>query len=515
MRKAVKMQIIQLLMTLKEAHKEIILYLSKKQYDLVSNILADCQECAVTVGNIIEQFEADQEVIIKQLEEYCEKLFIMNNEMETAGKDSNLNRKKELDKYIDNVLGDVKSKIKVILKVAVFPYKASMWTSLESIWKTAEADEECEAAVVVIPYFELDSQGNKTKLIYEGNLFPKDVPIVNFNEYNVAVEQPDMIFIHNPYDNMNNVTRVPEQYYSYNLKKYTEQLIYSPYGMMGYYNPKQGAFMCCTNGVIVSDKVLVQSERVKQIYIDHNVDKKKLMALGSPKVDAIVTGLKKPCIYPEGWEEKLRGRKVFLLNTHLSYFARWQIYVEEHPGKSNYAKWYHEQIWELLLNRDGCALIWRPHPLMKAMLESRGFYETLEFIDKLEQEVKESENAVLDLNGDYEISFRISDALITTYSSMISEYMISGKPIYIYQRRLNAENRKNSPVDYTNNYYMAVGGEEPKLPKFIQMVLDGEDPLYEERMKDVNNSFSNLQGTIGENIYKELKREILQFNVKK
>lgn len=508
MRKAVKLQIIQLLMTLKEAHEKIILYLSKKRYDAVSIILADCQECAVTVGNIIEQVEVDQEVIIKQLEEYCEKLFVMNSEMETAGKDSNLNRKKELDRYIDNVLEDVKSKIKIILKVAFFPYKASMWTSLESVWKAAEADEECEAAVVVIPYFELDRLRNKTKLIYEGNLFPKYVPIVNFNEYNVAEEQPDIIFIHNPYDDTNNVTRVPEQYYSYNLKRYTEQLIYSPYGMMGYYNPKKGAFMCYTNGVIVSDKVLVQSERVKQIYIDHNVNEKKLMALGSPKVDAIITGLKKPCIYPEGWEEKLRGRKVFLLNTHLSYFVGAQIYVKEHPDERDYAKWHHEQIWKLLLNRDGCALIWRPHPLMKAMLASRGLYETLEFINKLEQEIKESENAVLDQNGDYALSFRISDALMTTYSSIISEYMISGKPIFIYESRLNAENMKNSPVDYTHNYFMEVRGEEPKLPQFIQMVLDGEDPLYEERMKDVNNSFSNLQATIGENIYETLKREI-------
>lgn len=514
MRKAVKLQMIQLITTLKEAHKEIIFYLNKKQYDKVRSILADCQECAIVVGNTIEQFETNQDVIIKQLEEYCERLFVISNEMETVGKGSGASWKKELDKRIDVISGEIKSKIKVILKAAFFPYKASMWTSLESIWKAAEADEECEAAVVVIPYFELDSQGNKTKLKYEGHLFPKYVPIVDCNEYNVAVEQPDMIFIHNPYDDMNNVTRVPEQYYSYNLKKYTEQLVYSPYGMMGYYNPNRGAFMCNTNAVMVADKVLVQSERVKQIYVDHNVDRKKILTLGSPKVDALVNGLKKPRIYPDGWEEKLRGRKVFLLNTHLSYFARWHVYAEKYPNQGNYAKWYYESIWEQLLNRDGCALIWRPHPLMKAMLKSRGFDETLEFVEWLEQGIRESENAVLDENGDYEVSFRISDALITTYSSLISEYMISGKPIYIYQRRLNEENRKNSPVDYTNNYYMAMPGEEQKFPKFIQMVLDGEDPLHDKRMKDVHTAFSNLQGTIGENIYKELKRETLIFNKK-
>ncbi len=511
MRKAIKVQILQMLMTLKEAHKEMLVYLNKKQYEKVKNILADCQDCAVTIGNSIEQFENDQEMIISQLEEYCERLFVISNEMEKAGKGNAFLWKKELDECIDKIHKDVKSKIKVILKVAFFPYKASMWTSLESIWRAAEADPECDAAVVVIPYFELNGQGKQAKLRYEGNLFPKGVPIVNCNEYDVTKELPDMIFIHNPYDDTNNVTRVPEQYYSYNLKKYTEQLIYSPYGMMGYYSPKQGAFMCCTNAVMVADKVLVQSERVKQIYIDHKVAGNKLVTLGSPKVDAVVESLKKKPVYPTGWRERLFGRKVFLVNTHLSYFLRGHFYAVEHPGRNDFAMRLHEQIWEQLLNRDDCALIWRPHPLLKAMLESRGAYESLEFVKQLEQRIKEYNNAVLDENGDYEVSFLLSDALVTTYSSIIPEYMILGKPIYIYQSRLNANNCKNSPVDYTNNYYKANVGEEAKFPKFIQMVLDGEDPLYDERMKDVYNAFPNLQGTIGENIYKKLKSEILRF----
>ncbi len=516
MRKAIKKQILQMLMTLKEAHKEMLFGINKKQYEKVTSILADCQACAVTIGTSIEQFENDQETVIKQLEEYCERLFLISNEMEKQGKGSGKLWKKELDARIDKVYRDVKCGIKVILKVAFFPYKASMWTSLESIWRAAQADAECETAVVVIPYFELNGWGNRTELINEKHLFPEDVPVLNCNEYDLAKELPDMIFIHNPYDDTNNVTRVPEQYYSYNLKKYTEQLIYSPYGMMGYYSPRQGAFMCCTNAVTVADKVLVQSERVKQIYIEHNVDRNKLIALGSPKVDAIVEGLKKPPFYPEGWKEKLYGRKVFLVNTHLSYFLRGLVFAEKHPEKKDFAQVAHEIIWEQLINREGCALIWRPHPLLKAMLESRGADEALEYVQYLEDRIKESDNAVLDENGDYEISFRLSDALITTYSSIIPEYMITGKPIHIYQPRLNAENCRNSPVDYTNNYYPVRAKGKARFPRFVQMVLDGEkDPLYDERMKDVERAFPNLQGTIGENIYKKLKKEILRFDLER
>ena len=507
MRRVIKEQVLQLLLTLREAHKEIAVHWHKSEVGTVRNLLADCQESAVLVGNTLEKFDEGEQSRISSLEKYCERLFEVSSVLEKTDVDVQKDVVADLDAQIQAVYEEIKANIKVKLKIVFMPYKASMWTSLESIWKAAQADTECEVKVVVIPYYKLDSMQRKADLVYEADLFPSYVPITLYSQYDLAKEQPDMIFIHNPYDDTNNVTRVPEQYYSYNLKKYTEQLIYSPYGMMGYYNPNEGAFMCCTNAVKVADKILVQSERVKQIYMDHGVDKRKLLALGSPKVDAVVTGLKQPLIYPQGWEERLKGRKVFLLNTHLSYFIRGYVYVMNNPGKSDYAKLTHEQIFEQLLNRNGCALIWRPHPLLKTTLESRNLYDSLKFVEELEQKIKESNNAVLDVNGEYDISFGLSDALITTYSSIIPEYMISGKPIYIYQNRLNADNCRKSPVDYSNNYYRAKPGEEPQLPKFIRMVLNGEDFLYEQRMADVQRAFSNLEGTIGKNIYQKLKSE--------
>lgn len=507
MRKAVKEQILQLLETLQEANIEIQKWLGQKEFDKVRGILADCQDCAVLIGNTIERFERDQDEIIGLLEGYCEFLFQIHEGIEEPVQINFGEIKADLDEYVFAIHEKIKQNIQVQLQVVFMPYKASMWTSLASIWKEAQDDPECDVKVVVIPYYNLDSQQNKTELVYEASLFPADVPITHYEQYNVAAEQPDMIFIHNPYDDTNNVTRVPEQYYSYNLKKYTEQLIYSPYGLMGYYNPNQGAFMCCTNAVAVADKVLVQSEKVKEIYINHGVERAKVLALGSPKVDAVVKSLEKQPEYPEGWEERLKGRKVFLLNTHLSYFIRGYVYAMESPGKIDIAKWYHEQILDILLNKEGVALIWRPHPLLKATLKSRMLYESLEFVEELEQRIIDSTNAVLDTNGEYSIAFGLSDALITTYSSMIPEYMISGKPIYIYQHRLNEENSMKSPVNYMNNYYRARRGEEPKLEKFIQMVLNDEDVLYEQRMVDVRRAFDNLEGTIGKNIYEKLKRE--------
>ena len=44
--------------------------------------------------------------------------------------------------------------------IVFLPYKASMWDSLESIWKTAYEDKSyCNTYVVPIPYADIDANG--------------------------------------------------------------------------------------------------------------------------------------------------------------------------------------------------------------------------------------------------------------------------------------------------------------------------------------------------------------------
>ncbi|MBQ7973023.1 MAG: CDP-glycerol glycerophosphotransferase family protein [Lachnospiraceae bacterium] len=507
MRKAVKKQLIQLIDTILEAHIEVKKNLDVNKYGNARAILADCQDCAVMVGNTIEQFDEEQSEIITKLEKYCEQLFLIHGALETAEEPTGETIKKLLDAQIKEIRENVITHIHTELKVVFMPYKASMWTSLESIWKAAEADPDCEAKVVVIPYHTLNGKGQADAFVYEADQFPEEVPVTHYDDYDVAREQPDMIFIHNPYDGGNNLTRVPEKYYSYNLKPYTETLVYSPYGLMGYYNPDKGSFMCDTSAVFFADKILVQSEKVKEIYMNQGVGREKILAIGSPKVDAIVESRKKPVACPKEWESKLKGRTVFLMNTHLSYFINGYLYQQNHPGTRDFAKLYHERIINFILEREDCALIWRPHPLLKDMLKSRNYAESLAFVEQLEKKIEESPNGVMDRNGDYNISFGLSHALFTTYSSIIPEYMISGKPVYIYQNRYREDMSRKSPVCYINNYYKCRRGEAPTLPDFVDMVIKGEDVLFEKRMEDVKRAFDNLDGTVGLNVYQRLKNE--------
>ena len=63
------------------------------------------------------------------------------------------------------------------LEVVFFPYKVSMWDSLESIWFAARDDENCDAYVVPIPYYDRLPNGEFGTMHYEGNLYPEYVPV--------------------------------------------------------------------------------------------------------------------------------------------------------------------------------------------------------------------------------------------------------------------------------------------------------------------------------------------------
>ncbi len=53
--------------------------------------------------------------------------------------------------------------------------------------------------------------------------------LTDWQSYNFEDRMPDVIYIHNAYDNCNRVTSVHSKFYSGNLKKYTEKLVYIPY----------------------------------------------------------------------------------------------------------------------------------------------------------------------------------------------------------------------------------------------------------------------------------------------
>ncbi len=207
MRKEQKEQAEKLLEVLEQAHKHIQLMIEKNNFLSALEILKDCQQGAISLGNMIEALEGEDAATVLLLEKYCELIYQFYKKL-SKGETLNAHKTyKLLRTFLLKIENSIKNDIKVRREVVFFPYKASMWDSFESIYLAAKADADCDAYVVPIPYYDKNPDGSLGEMHYEGDQYPENVPIVGYEEYDLRKHRPDAIYIHNPYDGCNHVTR--------------------------------------------------------------------------------------------------------------------------------------------------------------------------------------------------------------------------------------------------------------------------------------------------------------------
>ncbi|MBE5847427.1 MAG: hypothetical protein E7300_07060 [Lachnospiraceae bacterium] len=421
MRRNNKEQCLELIRTLEEAHAEIRKYIEKNDVGTASALLGECQDAAVSIGNIVEASEGEGTEAVKSLEEYCELVFMINEEIHSG---SSLNAG-SIEKKLRKSIIQAGRAIRALptKRVAVFlPYKASMWDSLESIWMAADADPDCDAYVIPIPYYEKDPNGGLSLIHYEDKDFPDYVPITFYEAFDFEKIRPDMIFIHNPYDEYNYVTSVHPNFYSYNLKKYTDCLVYVPYyataGAMG------EAQAYCPSYLVV-DHIVVQSKDMIAQF-DRRVPREKFLALGSPKFDSVIRKCEDPPAPPADWIEKLSGKRVFFYNTSLGGLLD---DTESFLKKMKY-------VFDTFKEVDSACLLWRPHPLFESTLDSMRSEYRAEY-DRIKARFLDENIGIYDTTPDIESTIALCDAYIgDTMTSVTSLFEAAGKAVFVLDNRV-------------------------------------------------------------------------------
>ena len=223
-----KKQCVDTLELLKEAQEEVFQRLADGNTQEAVELLVECQQGAIGLGNFLGGFNDEASGLVSRMENYCEFVYQAYTGITSGRLPEAFRIKKNLEKCISDAVNDANS-LPTREEVVFLPYKAAMWDSLESVWKKAERDKDCDAYVIPIPYCDRNPDGSVKETHYEGELYPKYVPVTYFLDYDFAARLPDKIYIHNPYDEYNHVTSVDPFFYSGNLKKYTDELIYIPY----------------------------------------------------------------------------------------------------------------------------------------------------------------------------------------------------------------------------------------------------------------------------------------------
>lgn len=374
------------------------------------DLLEQYQAAVIQVGTSIEHCvnEEDRNDVITLLEGYCEDIFHLSECIGDASSyRSAMIGLREVHRNITAKLEALPTK-----KMALFlPYKYSMWDSLESIYIAANNDPDFDAVLMPIPYKECE-EGKEDRWIYEGPDYYKGYNALSFKEFNYAEQYPDVVYIHNPYDNLNKVTSVAPEYYSANLKAYCKKIVYIPYFFTNSEFPGMHRNLPTYDNF---DYIVVPSTKAKDQIAEY-IGEGKVLDLGSPKVDSMLS-LKENYELPVEWENRIRGRKVVMYNVSLNSILQngFQTIL-----KMNY-------VFDYFKNHQDVVLWWRPHPLLKSTLKTMK-PELLGAFEAMERKYILEKIGIYDLDSDSNRAVAATDAFLGDYSSMCGLYGMMGKP---------------------------------------------------------------------------------------
>lgn len=332
---------------------------------------------------------------------------------------------------LQHIMTETSKEEKFKKEMVFIPYKASMWDSLESIWRAANEDtEHCITYVIPIPYCDRNPDGTVKEWHCERALFPKYVPTIDWQSVDLKSMHPEVIFTHNPYDSFNAATSIEARYYSQNLREQSELLVYVPYFLTARRWPELQVSMSVYQNmdfmVIQKEHMQIAPNQFSQIkendirYFEDYLPPDKLVSLGSPKIDKIYYCEQHPKI-PKKWLDFIDGRKVIFYNTSISgILQQGQRFLK----KMTY-------IFDIFSRRKDVVLLWRPHPLMESCVQSVR-PELYEEYMAIKQRFLAEQIGIFDDTPDLDMTMAICDGYLgEASSSVVSMFGYAGKPVFL------------------------------------------------------------------------------------
>jgi hypothetical protein len=389
-----------------------------------AELFADCQDGAIVIGEFVEEIKGEGTQTVALLEDYCELIY-----RASIGEADD----KALAKGLLRVENSVKSELKPTrFEIVFLSYKASMCDSIESIYTAAKDDPSCDVFWIPIPYYECNPDGSLGVMNFEWQEYYKPhIECTDYRDYNIEERHPDVIITFAPYDNLGHMTSIHPDFYCKRLRELTELLVYVPYFVT---NEDIGAPFTKCPGVMFSHLVVVQSEAVRQCYIRdykelekigysrdiYGAPEDKIVALGSPKFDAVINAKRDDFSLPKSWTKFVGNKKVVLFNTSVTAILN---HGEQYLMKLQY-------VLDTFRDRNDAVLWWRPHPLSETTYNAMesglaGQYK------RIVDEYKHYGYGVYDDTPDLHRAISWTDAYYGDWSSLVLLYLFTGKSIMI------------------------------------------------------------------------------------
>ena len=209
---------------------------------------------------------------------------------------------------------------------------------------------------------------------------------------------------------------------------------------------------------------------------------------GSPKLDYIVT---KGAPDATPWKHGASSER-----TRILWTPRWWT----KDGSCHFFE-YNSYFADFCARHDDVDFVFRPHPL-----SIQNFLNTGELtgadVERMELSYERSSNMAIDKGGDYQGAFLASDVLVSDISSMLIEYVVTGKPI-VYTHRIDLFNELGRTL--SEGFYWVRNSDE--LTATLETLIAGNDPLRGKRSQLVKTLLFMPKGGAGARIKETLKAD--------
>jgi len=295
----------------------------------------DAQTLAVDLGTLTEQVKGEDNPscikVVNALQDFCDALWQEFQQYEAGKLKGELTLSRQA---LDTVRRVLQEEILDRREVLFLPIGYKEWDALRVI-ADEEMNDNTDILIVPLPLMRKDLYGNV--LMSEEDIetsmhreqYPDTYRYEDYKTYDIMLHLPDEVYIQNAYDDTNPYLTVPREYYSSNLRKYTNRLVYVPIGKVDeftkddwndWYNLKH---QLTTPAGVYADEIYVQSDNMKKVYTDKLTEwagkstydfwDNKLKICNEPKEQIVIgTGGYNRLNEEEGKESMSKSRKKLL-----------------------------------------------------------------------------------------------------------------------------------------------------------------------------------------------------------
>ena len=254
-------------------------------YEDIITYLSELQNNIVSFGTLTESIKGEDCNTVKLLEQYLEVIYKVAKYVQKFDENINYeefveNKYAECDEGVKDTFASISEAIDSEIvnrrSVLFLPVKAKHFSSMRMAYEMEAATPDTDVYVMPLPYYYKEYDGSfKDEMHIDTEEFIKaNIPVTDYSRFDLSLLCPEKIYINSAYDEYNMAVSVDTRFYARNVKKYTEKLIYIPYFKLMefdranypcWYNMQ---YYCTVPGVVMADKVYVQSENTRKVYID-------------------------------------------------------------------------------------------------------------------------------------------------------------------------------------------------------------------------------------------------------